>query len=225
MTNPKYSQKNIEFSMALSRFTHEIRNPLSLVVSELQLLSDLHPEITDYKDWDVILDNLSYMENLLQAFSSYGTAGQISKTPTALREYLLNLIRSVHPTLDYLKISLKTEIPESLPVIYLDQFKLRQTFLNLIRNAQEAVSPENGQITIACQKITDASICLSITDNGCGMSEEQMANIFTPFVSYRSDGTGLGLPISRQIIEAHGGNIEVESSPGHGTCFRIFLGG
>jgi two-component system sensor kinase FixL len=221
--SPDTQQKN-GFRTSLSRFIHEIRNPLSLIDSELQLLSSAHPELSLYPDWEIILDNLSYIKELLNDFSSYNNAGVLSPCATPFSEYLKNLIQSVRPTLSYLDICLVTDIPEHLPTLAIDQMKFRQAFLNLIRNAQEALPSPGGQIKISCEALDDSRILLTISDNGCGMTPEQLSNIFTPFITYKKEGTGLGLPISREIIEAHGGRMEAESTPGQGSTFRIFLG-
>lgn len=225
MNTYKSLQMKEEFQITISKFAHEIRNPLSLISSELQLLAEQHPEITEYKDWDVIFNNLLYIEDLLKDFSTYGNAGELSLTSTALSEYLYDLIQTIRPTLDYLNIRLVLQISSALPHILLDQKKFRQAFLNLIRNAQEAVPASGGVITIACYSDPDQKVHLSISDNGCGLSQEQLSQVFTPFVTYKSTGTGLGLPIARQIIESHGGTLQITSIPGQGCSLFITLGG
>lgn len=224
MITPEYLQKINESQIILSRFAHEIRNPLSLVVSELQLMAELHPEITGYKDWDIILSNLSYIEDLLNDFSSYGNSMQLSRTPTAFAQYITHLIDSIRPSMEYLNIQLITDISPDLPVLNLDQRKFQQAFLNIARNAQEAIASPNGQIKIECNLNTEQKVCLTVSDNGIGLSEEQLARIFIPFVTYKSSGTGLGLSIARQIIEAHGGSLHIKGSPGHGCTAFILLG-
>ena len=116
-----------------------------------------------------------------------------------------------------------TDIPDSLPVMMLDQIKIRQMLLNLLKNAWEAVPVPGGKITVsACPQ--NPGISINIQDNGCGISPEQQATIFQPFFTTKESGTGLGLPIVKQIAEAHNGSISLESSPDHGTIFHIFLG-
>ena len=95
--------------------------------------------------------------------------------------------------------------------------------LNLLKNAWEAVPVPGGQISVTA--FTEKSgICINIQDNGCGISKEQLASIFQPFFTTKENGTGLGLAISRQVAEAHHGSISIESTPGQGTVFHIFLG-
>ena len=140
-----------------------------------------------------------------------------------LRSYLETILSGVKPTLDYLGITLKTDISHSLPTLPLDRVKLRQAILNLLRNAEESISHPHGEILIRAYPVSEG-VCISIQDNGCGINAEQLPDIFTPFVTSKSNGSGLGLSVTRQVIKAHGGHIEVESTPGQGSTFRIFLG-
>lgn len=212
-----------EFQFTLSKFSHEIRNPIALISSELQMLASSHPEITAYECWEDLMDNLEYVKELLDELSNYNNAGRVSLTDTDLKSYLRTVISSVKPTLDYLGIALETEIPDSLPILPLDRVKMRQALLNLLRNAQESISHPRGKITVRAEMLEHA-VCISVSDNGCGMDLTQQKDIFSPFVTSKPAGTGLGLAVASQVILAHGGRIEVDSSPGQGSEFRIFLG-
>ena len=118
------------------------------------------------------------------------------------------------------KLSCLTPIPE----ITADSTKLKQVFINLVKNAYEALdfSKENPSICIELS-CDNSSLTISVKDNGQGITPEQLTNIFSPMVSYKSNGTGLGLPISKKIIESHSGTISVESAIGIGTTFIITL--
>ena len=99
--------------------------------------------------------------------------------------------------------------------------KLREAILNIVRNASEAID-EKGIISIGAQK-QQGQLLLTITDNGCGIPEEYLPTLFDPFVTHKKEGTGLGLPIAKQVIEAHGGSICVSSRLGQGSSFQISL--
>ena len=105
----------------------------------------------------------------------------------------------------------------------LDKIRIREMLLNLLKNAWEAVPVPGGKISVSAFS-KKSGICIDIKDNGCGVSKELLDNIFQPFFTTKESGTGLGLAISRQIIEAHHGSISIESTPGQGTVFHIFLG-
>lgn len=212
-----------EFRYTLSKLSHEIRNPVALISSELQLMGTSHPEIKDYNGWDHILDNLEYIKELLNELSRYNNAAGLTLRPTALPAFLNTVIASVKPTLDYLGITLEAEISPDLPEFPIDRIKMRQALLNLLRNAQEAIGHSQGKITVHAG-VLENHIFITVTDNGCGMTVKQKKSIFTPFVTFKPGGTGLGLAITRQIIEAHGGDIQADSTPGEGSSFHIFLG-
>lgn len=220
--NDTLEQQKREFQMILSKFSHEIRNPIALISSELQLMASFHPEVFSYKCWDDIMENLEYVSQLLKEMSNYNNAENLHPVPTDFNDFLRTILASVRPTLDYLGIHLESHLSPGLPTLPVDQIKLRQALLNLLRNAQESISGSEGRITVNAYA-TSCGLCISIGDNGCGMDTEQIEHIFQPFVTYKSGGTGLGLAITRQIIEAHNGELQVESKLHEGTIFRIIL--
>lgn len=117
------------------------------------------------------------------------------------------------------RITVKTNIAESLEDLIGDKFRLEQAFINIINNAIEAMSGE-GILTISAL-VVDNQTCIEISDTGCGIPEETQMEIYKPFYTSKSDGFGLGLSIVKDIVDAHGGRIEVLSKPNAGTTFRI----
>ena len=196
----KFEQQKKEFQSTLSMFSHEIRNPLALITSELQMLSDHHPQLCLDEHWDNIMENLNYIRELLDELSRYQNAGHLSLVSTDTSLWLDRITNTFRPALDYLGIVLETDIPKDLPHLELDQTKIR----------------------IAASAVSDG-IQITVHDNGCGMTAQQTEQIFFPFVTYKPGGTGLGLAVTRQIIEAHHGTLRVESVPGEGTIFYILL--
>ena len=214
---------NSDFHYTLSKFSHEIRNPLTLINSGLQMIASAHPEVEEYDHWDDVMDNLDYVKELLDELSVFNNAGHVKTETVDTCSYLKTILSSVKPTLDYLNITLETDIPDSLPSMELDRIRIRQMLLNLLKNAWEAVPVSGGKISVSvCPENT--GIRIRIQDNGCGISPEQQAAIFQPFFTTKESGTGLGLAISRQIAQAHHGDVTLESTPGQGTVFQIFLG-
>lgn len=211
-----------EFSLTLSRLSHEIRNPISLINSELQLMASSHPELSSYSQWDSLIDNLEYVKELLNELSDFSHAGTVNLIPTDSRKFLESVLSCEKNTLHYLGITLETHLENISTSVLLDRVKMRQVLFNLIRNACEAVSLPDGKISVRLFQ-ADENICISVEDNGCGMTETQLQNIFHPFITYKADGTGLGLAVTAEIIAAHHGQIKVSSSPGHGSRFNIYL--
>lgn len=212
-----------DFHYTLSKFSHELRNPLTLINSGLQMIASAHPEVEEYDHWDDVMDNLDYVKELLDELSAFNNAGHIKTENVDTCSYLKTILSSIKPTLDYLDITLETNIPTSLPSIALDRIRIRQMLLNLLKNAWEAVPVPGGNISVSAFP-EGSGIRIDIQDNGCGISEEQQATIFQPFFTTKESGTGLGLAVSKQIAQAHHGDISLESTPGQGTVFHIFLG-
>ena len=217
-------QQEEEFALILSKFAHEIRNPVALISSNLQIIAASHPEAASFEGWDDIMENLEYIKELLNDVTRYSSAARIIKKPEDPAALLRSAADSVRPSLEYLGISLQTEIPDTLPVLPLDRVRIRQALLNLLRNAREAIQHSHGLIRLQAVSLPEG-VKITVSDNGCGMTPFQLENIFRPFVSYKPEGTGLGLAVTRQIIEAHGGELTAASVPGEGTVFQILLRG
>lgn len=173
-------QQKKDLQMTLSKLTHEIRNPIALIQSELQMIASAHPEITDFDGWYHVMENLEYIRNLLNELSQYNNAEHLTLIQTDMSAFLNSVTRSFKPALDYLGISLITDIPENLPLLFLDQVKMRQAFLNLLRNAQESIQHSHGIITVSAVS-SDNHISIQISDNGCGMTKCQL-KIFLPLL-------------------------------------------
>ena len=211
-----------DFHLILSRFSHEIRNPIALIGSELQIIEDAHPEVATYDYWNDITVNLEYTKELLNNLSDYNNAYKLQPHKTELSPYLKSIISSIRPTYEYLGITLDEQISSKLPELCIDRIKLKQALLNLLRNAAEAVPVSGGKVKF-CAFSSEKTVHISITDNGCGIPNEQLKQIFMPFVTFKKNGTGLGLAITAQIIQAHGGNIYAENEPAPGVSFHILL--
>ncbi|MCD8154475.1 MAG: ATP-binding protein [Clostridiales bacterium] len=212
-----------EFQLSLSKFSHEIRNPLTLISSSLQMMAAEHPEVENFRQWDDITNNMEYICELIDDLSVYNNADTITVKETDLPEYINSVLSSVRPTLDYLGITLKTDLSASLPPVMLDQVKMRQALLNLLQNAWESIPVQRrGEIRVRAFS-QGGSICISIEDNGSGIPAEQKSDIFQPFYSTKPSGTGLGLAVVSQIIRAHHGSIRIFDLPERGTAFQILL--
>ena len=216
------NKKQNEFHLILSRFSHELRNPIALINSELQMIEDTHPEVMSFDYWNDITANLEYTKELLNSLSDYNNASKLLLKRTELCPYLKALLSSVRPTYEYLGIDLEIQLDPFLPVLSIDCTKLKQALLNLLRNAAEAITDTKGKVIFSAS-CNEKQVHIVIRDNGCGIPPDQLEEIFTPFVTFKENGTGLGLAITRQIIQAHGGTIYAQSTLHQGTSFHILL--
>ncbi len=121
-----------DFHYTLSKFSHEIRNPLTLINSGLQMIASAHPEVEDYEHWDDVMDNLSYVRELLDELSAFNNAAGQTRS-NRYRYVSENSSFFCQTYLDYLDIRLVTDIPNDLPTLMLDRIQIRQMLLNLLR--------------------------------------------------------------------------------------------
>ncbi|MHA1637442.1 MAG: two-component system sensor histidine kinase NtrB, partial [Candidatus Thorarchaeota archaeon] len=117
-------------------------------------------------------------------------------------------------------IKLETDLDTELPVIFADPTQLSRVFINLIRNAVQAME-KGGKLSINIETVEPGYISITITDTGSGITEENLQNIFTPLFTTKAKGIGLGLAISKTFIESHDGTIDVKSIVDKGTSFEI----
>lgn len=237
INNPKYSKliesspefKKIlneleaEHIMTLRNITHEFGNILTLINSSLQIIESSHPEVSEYKYWNSTTNDVHYMISLLSEISTYNNSTKLHLETINITE----LIHSVSSTYNGLyadkNVTSKFETINYPPEINADKTKIKQVFINLIKNAFESISPDTSGLVHISIDYCDGTISITISDNGCGIPDCDIDKIFLPMVTFKPNGTGLGLPISKRIIEAHNGSISVTSSIDKGTTFRILL--
>ena len=208
-------------SLELSKMFHEIKNPLTFISSSLQLIEEEHPEVLDFRFWSQTMEDLKNLRNLVDELSTLQKGNTLNKTLINLFDFTEDLLES---TAAYL---LETGTPLTLDCdcfdldFYADETKLRQAVVNLLKNAAES-SPSGSPITL--RVTTDAQMLrLEVSDQGCGISSENLRKIFEPFHTTKSYGTGLGLPIVKRIVDSHGGRLSINSKEGAGTTVRISL--
>jgi signal transduction histidine kinase len=218
--------------------THEIRNPLSSMALNVELLEDELPD--DAKEARAILASvqreLTRLTALTEQYLSIARHRKAKVEPEDLRVIVREAVEFIQRDLARRKIYIALNLPESAVILALDEMQLRQALFNLIRNADEAM-PDGGTVTITLSELTqervsshaggdDASVTnewvqLTFEDEGPGIEPEMAPKIFDPFVTTKQTGTGLGLAVTRQIVESHGGRIRCESVAGQGARFVI----
>lgn len=207
--------------LMLSKVSHEIRNPVALINSFLQLLAGSHPELKEDGYFRKIEENMDYLKSLLDELSVYNHSH--TANTEELNPYLLlqELSASAAPLLEPDGISVSLLKETAIPRIPIDRIKFQQLFSNLIRNAAEAM-PDGGEIrlSVSCD---GSAVSIRVADTGCGIPEEYLPTLFDFFVTHKKNGTGLGLAICREIVSAHQGSISVQSAPGQGTVFTVIL--
>lgn len=210
-----------EDSLELSKMFHEIKNPLTLINSSLQLIEAEHPEVKEFRFWNQTMKDIQNLRQLINELSSLQKGNVLNITKINLFDFTEDLLES---TESYL---LETGTPLTLECtiddldFYADDVKLRQAVVNLLKNAAE--SSREGNPILLSITADDTYLNISVADKGCGMSEEQIAKAFEPFHTTKSYGTGLGLPIVKRIVEAHKGKLSIHSVKDAGTTVTITL--
>jgi signal transduction histidine kinase len=212
-----------------SGIAHEIRNPLAGIQGAIQILAEGFPEEDGRRQvTDEIQKQIYKLERLVKDLLNYAKPVPVSYLPTEVNQLVdkvLTFFLTQRGRSEGFKIEKKFLSP--LPRIMIDPNSMEQAFLNIILNAYKAM-PKGGALTISTRHMhrndhERNEVQIIFEDTGVGISKENLPKIFDPFFSTRSDGTGLGLSITKNIIEQHGGKIEVESRVNVGTKFIITL--
>jgi two-component system, NtrC family, sensor histidine kinase HydH len=216
-----------EISQLAGGLAHEIRNPLSTLSLNLDLL------LEDFQNPETLRDRrvLQRVERLrhevhrlfaiLENFLRFARVQELKLEPTDLNAIIDELRDFSEPHAATKGIVIRTRFAPDLPSIRIDRDLFKQALLNLVLNAQHAM-PSGGELILTTRR-EGCWIVLDVTDTGVGMTDEVRARIFDAFFSTRPAGSGLGLPTTRKIVEAHGGTIHVQSEPGKGSQFTIRL--
>lgn len=226
-----------ERDLFVAMLTHDLRTPLNAEHRIFELLKSeaFGPVSTEMAEViEEVMASNRYMRhmvsNLLTAYQLQNQGGQVPLTrePTDLNALVEEVATGELAILSRDKRqSLKLSLSPGLPVIAVDPVELRRVFYNLVQNAI-TYTPAGGEIElITRQNSRQDAIEVQVCDTGQGMDEETLSRLFQPFQSqarkYRQIGTGLGLYLSRQIVEAHGGKLSVSSVVGQGSCFSLSL--
>jgi two-component system, NtrC family, sensor kinase len=203
---------------------HQVGTPLNLISGYVQLVKEeVGPDSPLLPRLAVIEEQIAKVtatvRTLLDRSRQMGP-----KTRTTAGEIVNRVCEVMRPNLDASKITLVVEGPDADTPILVDATNFELTLLNLMTNAIDAMSG-GGTLTIRLERQSPTRICITVTDTGHGISPELLPRIFEPWVSTKKagHGTGLGLPIARDVVSAHGGSIAVASEIGRGATFTIEL--
>jgi len=211
---------------------HEIRNALQAGKTFFDLLFEKH---RDAELVDVARREICRIDAIVSRMLKFVGTAEPAFHEVHLHEVLEHSLRLVQPQLEAKAISVNRSFQAAPDRVAGDDLQLQQAFVNLFLNALEAMGP-SGTLRVATASISpgsiradrtgqhvDAQICLTIQDTGAGILPGDLPRLFEPFFTTKSNGTGLGLPITKRIIQEHGGEITVQSEPRQGTLFRIIL--
>jgi signal transduction histidine kinase len=217
-------QKLAAMGVATARILHQIKNPLQTVVLHADLLQDerLLSDPSSRRDiTTAIVAEAHRLTDMLAELATYasGSNRQLSLVNLPLHQLLRELAQR-----ERRDESSEVEAGEIEEAHVLgDTYYLSQAIDNLVANAREAMDGVPSPLLTLRLLLRGAAAELMVADNGSGISPDRLSSIFTPFLSEKTNGMGLGLAICKEVVEAHGGRIEVQSILGEGTQFRIYL--
>ena len=228
------SEKLVALEEVSAGVAHEIRTPLTSIKLFVQSLeTELTLDDETLEDLSIIKREIDKMEEIINRFLDFARPAEPKFESVNVNQILSDSISLVETRIKGDNIAIETEYDDNLPPITGDKKQLGQVFLNMLLNSIEAM-PDGGRITVATNIISMSSeeppanrrglLRVMITDTGVGIEPTLRQYIFDPFFTTKKDsGTGMGLAIAFTVIEQHGGLIEVESEPGEGTTFVVYL--
>lgn len=205
---------------------HEVNTPLTGVSSYTQMLlamlNENDPKHALLQKVRTQAERATNIVNNLLNFSRTGSATEFAEVNVA--RVLDDTLQLLEPQLRRSQIEIVRSYEKDAPEVYGNAGKLQQVFTNLLINARDAI-PDGGRIVVSATTADDGSLIAEISDTGIGIAPENVAKIYDPFYTTKGvgQGTGLGLAVTYGIVQEHAGRITVESTPGHGTTFRITL--
>jgi two-component system NtrC family sensor kinase len=231
-----------ELGQMAAGFAHEINNPLQIMKSDHALIKVIFSsmkksgelkESKDVRDLETTVDQLNRQiercAKITQAILKFGRQSEPVAKDVDLAAFMPEMTSMVAKKASVQGIRLKEEIAEGTPVIRVDPSQLQQVLLNLFNNAIDAITErhgsQGGELSIQAGPDGDEKVKIAVTDNGTGISPENIKKVFTPFFTTKPQGkgTGLGLSVCYGIVDSMGGTMEVESEKGVGTTFVVSL--
>ncbi len=212
---------------------HEVKNPLGGIKGAAQLLErelGQGNELCEYTG--VMIRETERIDHIIRELLELASPRGLNMQPVNLHKILGDILLLQKQAVADRNIACVSQFDPSIPDIMADEALLTRLFLNLVRNALDAMG-EDGQLTVTSRVLSDyrmaqnerhsRMVAVEVADDGPGIPGEDLENIWTPFFSTKSTGTGLGLTICHKIVAEHRGMIKVESDPGHGTTFTVLL--
>jgi PAS domain S-box-containing protein len=207
--------------------SHELRNPLVVISNAVYFLKEIlgavDQTVTEYLG--IIEQEIENSLRIITDHLDFARTNPPQKTPVAVRGLVLqSLARCALPD----RLAAALDVPEELPKLMADPLQISQVLTNLITNAVQAM-PDGGELRIGAARVPGSrpgngeQVAIRVTDTGQGISPENMKKLFQPLFTTKVNGIGLGLVVCKNLAEANGGSISVESEPGVGTTFTVTL--
>jgi signal transduction histidine kinase len=241
----QYSRKLASLGRLLAGVAHEVKNPLNAMTIHLELLKnkleqraarertaavaagggDVATVVSPpaaMKHVDIIAAEIRRLDHVMQDFLKFARPGEVKLEPIDVSSLLEDVARVIEPDAARNSVSVRVECDPHAPPINGDQGMLRQVFLNLALNACQAM-PNGGSLRMTCRPLSVGRVEAVVEDTGQGIAPEHLDRIFDLYFTTKEKGSGIGLSMVYRIVQMHDGDIEVQSTLGAGTRFRLLL--
>jgi len=216
------SERLAALGQLVAEITHEIKNPLLMIGGFARQLIRVSGDKKNLDKLNIIAEEVKRLENLLTDLREFYLPKTTVSKPVNIEELFHEVHSLVRNDLKKKHIRSNLEIGQKALLVSGNAGRLKQVFLNLVKNSIEAME-SGGNLSIRA-RLSDDQVKITVTDDGCGIPKEDIEKIFSPFFTTKRHGTGLGLCVSKRIVEDHkGSSFTVESEEGKGTTFEISL--
>lgn len=218
------SQRLASVGRLAAGVSHEIRNPLSSIKGFATYFKERYHDVPENQQIsNLMIQEVDRLNRVVGQLHEFARPITVSKKPINVRTFLENSLKLIERQTSEANIKIQTRLDSEIDEIFVDPDRLNQVFLNLYLNAIESMK-NGGNLNVLLLKNEEKNgIKIRVQDTGTGISEDDLTHIFDPYFTTKASGTGLGLAIAYNIIEAHDGEIKVDSRLGHGTTVTILL--
>lgn len=238
-TTLNYSRKLAALGRLMAGVAHEVKNPLNAMTIHLELLKqklETAPVAAEgrgvatlpargvdvQKHVTVIAHEIRRLDEVMMGFLKFARPDELRLQPVELSDLISDVVTTVTPEARKVDVDIRVECPASLPDINADPGMLRQALLNLALNACQAM-PNGGTLRIACRSASRRRVEIDVEDTGVGIAPDDLNRIFDLYFTTKEKGSGIGLSMVYRIVQLHDGEVEVQSTPGSGTRFRLIF--
>jgi two-component system sensor histidine kinase HydH len=202
---------------------HEIRNPLSSLKGFATYFRQRYGGVPDdVKVADIMIQEVDRLNRVITELLEFSRPMELKRKAVDLAGLVRHTLGTIEGQARGEGVTVQSNLPPGLPLAYVDPDRMTQVFLNIFLNAL-AATDRGGVLTVDVARQDDNTLRVSVADTGTGIRKEDIGRVFDPYFTTKPSGTGLGLAIVHRIVEAHGGEIRLESEPGKGSAFTIFL--
>jgi signal transduction histidine kinase len=216
------SERFAAMGRALASVAHDIKTPLISIGGFTQLVQrHLEPGSQDFKAMDIVLTETKRLEKMVKDMLDFSRPLELEKSPENVCGIVKETMEIVADEAHRKKVTVDARLSECENLVSVDAMRMRQALINLVMNAIQA-TPNDRTISVNLSR-TEQDVVFDVVDRGVGIPLKERSKVFSPFFTTKKEGTGLGLPIVKKIVEAHKGRLEILDNPDAGLTFRVLL--